>query len=167
VRSYCTLPLTTAQKRFGALGLGSSRLNAYHDDDLHLLRGVAELVALALENAMTREGKVLILKIAEAGEVLGLSAEIAGEPFELTPETAGPCQVNFVERDAPMRLMEKNGEFGLHASQALSREFQSAYRDIQPLVLAVFPPESWQDFFFSWSPIREQFEALKSASERA
>jgi hypothetical protein len=39
------------------------------------LRGVAELVALVLENAMTREGKVLILKIAEAGEVLGLSAE--------------------------------------------------------------------------------------------
>jgi hypothetical protein len=46
---------TTAKKRFGALGLGSSRRNAYHDDDLHLLRGVAELVALALENAMTRE----------------------------------------------------------------------------------------------------------------
>jgi len=54
VRSYCTLPLPTAQKRFGALGLGSSRPNAYDDDDLHLLRGVAELVALALENAMTR-----------------------------------------------------------------------------------------------------------------
>jgi hypothetical protein len=52
------------------------------------LRGVAELVALALESAMTREGKVLILKIAEAGEVLGLSAEIAGEPFKLTAETA-------------------------------------------------------------------------------
>ena len=54
VRSYCTLPLTTAQKRFGALGLGSSRPNAYDDDDLRLLQGVAELVALALENAMTR-----------------------------------------------------------------------------------------------------------------
>jgi formate hydrogenlyase transcriptional activator len=54
VRSYCTLPLTTAQKRFGALGLGSSRPNAYGEDDVQLLRRVAELVALALENAMTR-----------------------------------------------------------------------------------------------------------------
>jgi formate hydrogenlyase transcriptional activator len=54
VRSYCTLPLTTAQKRFGALGLGSSRLNAYGEEDVQLLRRVAELVALALENAMTR-----------------------------------------------------------------------------------------------------------------
>jgi formate hydrogenlyase transcriptional activator len=54
VRSYCTLPLTTAQKKFGALGLGSSRPNAYGEDDVQLLRRVAELVALALENAITR-----------------------------------------------------------------------------------------------------------------
>jgi formate hydrogenlyase transcriptional activator len=54
VRSYCTLPLTTAKKRFGALGLGSSLPNAYGEDDVQLLRRVAELVALALENAMTR-----------------------------------------------------------------------------------------------------------------
>jgi formate hydrogenlyase transcriptional activator len=54
VRSYCTLPLTTAQKKFGALGLGCSRPNAYDEDDVQLLRRVAELVALALENAMTR-----------------------------------------------------------------------------------------------------------------
>ena len=54
VRSYCTLPLTTAQKRLGALGLGSSRPNAYGEDDVQLLRRVAELVALALENGMTR-----------------------------------------------------------------------------------------------------------------
>jgi formate hydrogenlyase transcriptional activator len=54
VRSYCELPLTTAQRKFGALGLGSVRPNAYGDDDVELLRRVAELVALALENAMTQ-----------------------------------------------------------------------------------------------------------------
>jgi CRP/FNR family transcriptional regulator, cyclic AMP receptor protein len=106
----------------------------------------------------SREGKVLILKIAEAGEVLGLSAVIAGEPFELTAETAGPCQVNFVEREALMRMMEKNGEFGLHASQALSREFQSAYRDIHDLVLARSSAGKLARLLLSWTPIREKFE---------
>jgi CRP/FNR family cyclic AMP-dependent transcriptional regulator len=106
----------------------------------------------------SREGKVLILKIAEAGEVLGLSAVVAGEPFELTAETAGPCQVNFVEREALMRLMEKNGEFGLHASQALSREFQSAYRDIHDLVLARSSAGKLARLLLSWTPIREKFE---------
>jgi CRP/FNR family transcriptional regulator, cyclic AMP receptor protein len=106
----------------------------------------------------SREGKVLILKIAEAGEVLGLSAVIAGEPFELTAETAGPCQVNFVEREALMRLMEKNGELGLHASQALSKEFQSAYRDIHDLVLTRSSAGKLARLLLSWTPIREKFE---------
>jgi len=106
----------------------------------------------------SREGKVLILKIAEAGEVLGLSAVIAKEPFELTAETAGPCQINFVEREALMRLMEKNGELGLHASQALSKEFQSAYRDIHDLVLTRSSAGKLARLLLSWTPIREKFE---------
>jgi CRP/FNR family transcriptional regulator len=84
----------------------------------------------------SRDGKVLILKIAEAGEVLGLSAVISGQPFQLTAETAGPCQVNFIEREALLQRIEKSGELGLHTSQALSREFQSAYQDIHDLILA-------------------------------
>jgi formate hydrogenlyase transcriptional activator len=52
IRSYCTLPLTTAQRRLGALGLGSSRVDVYGEKDLRLLRRIAELVALAVENAL-------------------------------------------------------------------------------------------------------------------
>jgi CRP/FNR family transcriptional regulator, cyclic AMP receptor protein len=84
----------------------------------------------------SRDGKVLILKIAEAGEVLGLSAVISGQPFQVTAETAGPCQVNFIEREALLQRIAKSGELGLHSSQALSREFQSAYQDIHDLILA-------------------------------
>jgi formate hydrogenlyase transcriptional activator len=54
IRSYCTLPLTTGQKRLGAMGLGSSRLNAYDDEDVEELLGVAEIVALGMENALTQ-----------------------------------------------------------------------------------------------------------------
>jgi CRP/FNR family cyclic AMP-dependent transcriptional regulator len=63
-----------------------------------------------------------------------------------------------VERDALIRLMEKNGEFGLHASQALSREFQSAYRDIHDLVLG-FSAGKLARLLLSWTPIREKFGA--------
>ena len=55
IRSYCTLPLTTAGKRLGALGLGSPRVSAYSEESLRSLRKVTELVALAVENALTRE----------------------------------------------------------------------------------------------------------------
>lgn len=55
IPSYCALPLTTAGKRLGALGLGSPRVNAYGEESLRSLRKVTELVALAVENALTRE----------------------------------------------------------------------------------------------------------------
>ena len=84
----------------------------------------------------SRDGKVLILRIAEAGEVLGLSSVISGQAFQVTAETAMPCQVNFIEREALLQRIEKSGEFGLHSSQTLSREFQSAYQDIHDLILA-------------------------------
>ncbi|MGA9813396.1 MAG: sigma 54-interacting transcriptional regulator, partial [Terriglobales bacterium] len=58
LRSYCWLPLTTAQKRLGTLGLGSSQANAYGVKDMRLLPRVAKLVAVAVENALTREALV-------------------------------------------------------------------------------------------------------------
>jgi CRP/FNR family cyclic AMP-dependent transcriptional regulator len=83
----------------------------------------------------SREGKILILKTAEAGEALGLSASVSGVGYEATAETATPCQLNFIDRKHLLELMASQNEVGVHASQSLSREFQTAYRDIHDLVL--------------------------------
>lgn len=84
----------------------------------------------------SREGKVLILKVAGPGEVLGLSAVVSGSAYETTAETVGPCQINFAEGENMLRLIEKNAELSLRSIRALSTEFQSVYRDIHELVLA-------------------------------
>jgi CRP/FNR family transcriptional regulator len=102
-------------------------------------------------SATSRDGKVLILKMAEPGEALGLSAVISGTPYEVTAETVGPCQVNFIDRPALMKLLDKYGELGLHSAQALSREFQSAYRDIHELVLARSSAGKLARLLLSWS----------------
>lgn len=83
----------------------------------------------------SREGKILILKTAQAGEALGLSAAISGLGYETTAETATPCQLNFIDRKHLLEMMETHSEVGLHASQCLSNDFHSAYRDIHDLVL--------------------------------
>ncbi len=83
----------------------------------------------------SREGKILILKTAYAGEALGLSASISGMGYEVTAETATPCQVNFVDRNHFLELMQSHSELGVHTSQCLSRDFRSAHRDIHDLVL--------------------------------
>jgi CRP/FNR family cyclic AMP-dependent transcriptional regulator len=84
----------------------------------------------------SKDGKVLILKQAEAGEVLGLSAVISGTNYEMTAETGSPCQLNFIGRQDYMTLMQRESEVGMRAATWLSREFQGAYRDIHDLVLA-------------------------------
>ena len=53
VQSLCVLPLTTAQRRVGAMGLGSVEASAYDAADLEFLRQVAAQVAVAVDNALT------------------------------------------------------------------------------------------------------------------
>lgn len=100
----------------------------------------------------SRDGKVLILKMAGAGEMLGLSAAISGTEYELTAETAVPCQVNFVPREPLLDLLARHGEAGLRSAQALSREFQSAYRDIHDLILARSSAGKLAKLLLSWTP---------------
>lgn len=83
----------------------------------------------------SREGKMLILRSAGAGEALGLSATISGLGYEITAETATPCQLSFVERKHYLELMELYGEVGMHTALCLSRDFRSAHRDIHDLIL--------------------------------
>ena len=83
----------------------------------------------------SREGKILILKTAGPGEALGLSAAVSGVTYETTAETATPCHLNFVDRKHFLELMQNHCEIGLHTARCLSRDYQSAYRDIHHLVL--------------------------------
>jgi CRP/FNR family cyclic AMP-dependent transcriptional regulator len=100
-------------------------------------RGVFVLCSGKVKLSTTsKEGKVLILKQAEAGEVLGLSAAISGTSYVMTAEAASACQLDFISRQDLMALLERESEVGVHAAQWLSREFQGAYRDIHDLVLA-------------------------------
>ncbi len=52
VKSLCMLPLTTAQRRLGALGFGCVRDCAYGEADLEFLLQVASQVAVAVDNAL-------------------------------------------------------------------------------------------------------------------
>jgi CRP/FNR family transcriptional regulator len=99
-------------------------------------RGMFVLCAGKVNLSTTsREGKILILKTAEAGEALGLSATISGVGYEVTAETATPCQLNFVDRKHLLELLQSQPEIGIHTAHCLSRDFQAAYTDIRDLIL--------------------------------
>src|SRR5205809_1095792 len=54
--SFCSLPLTTARRRIGALGFGSRDPVTYTAADVDFLGEVAKLVAVAVDNALNFDG---------------------------------------------------------------------------------------------------------------
>lgn len=52
VRSFCVVPLTTAQRRLGAMGFGSLQARAYQESEIAFMQQVAKQVAVALDNAL-------------------------------------------------------------------------------------------------------------------
>ncbi|HZP02538.1 MAG TPA: sigma 54-interacting transcriptional regulator [Terriglobia bacterium] len=55
VKSFCLLPLTTAQRRVGALGFGCMQSGAYTEADVEFMQQVASQVAVAVDNALNYE----------------------------------------------------------------------------------------------------------------
>jgi formate hydrogenlyase transcriptional activator len=58
LKSYYVLPLTTPQRRAGAISFGSTTVNAFSESEMRLLRQAAEQVALAVDNVLTHESAV-------------------------------------------------------------------------------------------------------------
>ena len=55
VQSYCTVPLTTALRRLGAMSFGSSQKRSYHGAEIHFMRQIAKQVAVAVDNVLHEE----------------------------------------------------------------------------------------------------------------
>lgn len=99
----------------------------------------------------SREGKTLILRIAQAGEVLGLHATVSEKPYELTGETLQPCQLDFVRRDDFLRFLQHHGEACLNAAQHLSQNCQNAYEMIRSLGLSHSVGEKLARLLLEWA----------------
>lgn len=100
----------------------------------------------------SREGKVLILRIAGAGEVLGLSAVLSGVAYEVTASAAVPCRINFVRAEALLSFLRQHGEAGLHAARSVSNEYQDACHDIQEILMAPSSAGKLAKLLLSWTP---------------
>lgn len=55
VQSFCSLPLTTALRRLGAMGFGSKQRRHYHETELVFMQQVASQVAVAVDNVLHDE----------------------------------------------------------------------------------------------------------------
>lgn len=98
----------------------------------------------------SRDGKVIILRIVEAGEVLGLTASVSDAVFEATAEVIEQCQVNFVRKEDFLRFLEQNAEASLSAVKQLSYKYHSAFLQICSLGLSNSVSDRLAKLFLGW-----------------
>jgi CRP/FNR family transcriptional regulator len=98
----------------------------------------------------SREGKVIILRIAEAGEILGLSATVSDSVYEVTAEVTEPCQVNFVRKEDFMRFLQKNVDACLSAAKQLSRNYHGAYVQVRSFGLSSTASDKLAKLLLEW-----------------
>lgn len=100
-------------------------------------RGVYLLCKGRVKLTMTSpDGKALILHIAEPGELIGANNAMSGTPYELSAEMLEPCQVNFIKREAFLRLVHDHPEICAHVTHQLSHDYQAACFQIRSLGLS-------------------------------
>jgi len=115
-------------------------------------RGVYLLCKGRVKVAMTsKDGKSIILRIVESGELIGLNSVITGKSYEFTAETLEPCQVNFLHRDAFLKLMHEHHEVLTNVTEQLSSDYGAACVQIRSLALCRTAEEKVARFLLDWS----------------
>src|SRR6476620_7902298 len=56
----------------------------------------------------SKDGKAMILRVAEPGEILGLSATVSDGNYEATAEVMDACQVNFIRKRDFVAFINEN-----------------------------------------------------------
>ncbi len=99
VRSLVVLPMTTARARLGSLGFATTQDVNYDEDTIGFLSRITGLVALAVENSLTKDA------LARESEKLEALAEINAKLAALNERTHDELQK---ERDRLATLVEVN-----------------------------------------------------------
>ena len=78
----------------------------------------------------SREGKTMILRIAEAGQVLGLSATLSSTNHEVTAEAIEPCQVKAIPVGDFLAFLQSYPEAAMEATRCVLQEYQVLFNGV-------------------------------------
>ncbi len=151
-RLFCNLP-PEALRAFDAL----KQLATYPKGATLFVEGQAPRGVYVVCNGQvklsmsSREGRTLIVRMAENGEVVGLPATVSELPYEVTAETQTPCQVNFIRKSDFLAFLRSNPDAMLRVAQELSTRYYSACRELRMLGLTESVSERLAGMLLDWS----------------
>jgi CRP/FNR family transcriptional regulator, cyclic AMP receptor protein len=78
----------------------------------------------------SREGKTMIMRIAEPGDVIGLSAAMNDSEYEVTAEAFEFCRVKAIRARDFVEFLRKYPEAAMEATQCVLREYKFMFKDV-------------------------------------
>lgn len=99
----------------------------------------------------SKQGKVIILKIARPGEVLGLEAALSHREHEETAELLESCQVNFMATRDFVRYISEHSDAALKAAAQLTADCRAAQEGIRCIGLSVSVEEKLARLLVTWA----------------
>ena len=113
----------------------------------------------------SKQGKVIILKIAHAGEVLGVEAALASREHEETAELLESCQVNFMATRDFLRYISEHSDAALKTAAQLTSDCRAAQEGIRCLGLSGSVEEKLARLLLHWTgesrPLAQRDKRLK------
>jgi len=97
-----------------------------------------------------RDGRTLILRLAEPGEALGVASSVSGRDYEVTAETQEFSEVSFIRRGDLLSQMRAHGELTLWVTQQISFDYNSTCREIRNLMLSGSASEKLARLLIGW-----------------
>jgi CRP/FNR family transcriptional regulator len=78
----------------------------------------------------SREGKNMIMRIAESGDVLGLSAAMNGSDYEVSAEAVEFCRIKVIRSRDFIEFLSKYPDAAMEATQCVLREYKFMFKDV-------------------------------------
>lgn len=104
----------------------------------------------------SREGRTMILRVAESGQVLGLSAALSFNEHEVTAEALEPCRVHAILVTDFLNFLQIFPEAAMEATHCVLREYKVVFNDACRLGLPATVAGRLANLLLDWLNIRLQ-----------
>jgi CRP/FNR family transcriptional regulator, cyclic AMP receptor protein len=105
----------------------------------------------AAASISSSEGRLVILRIAQAGDVLGLNSVLRNASYNTTVKTIESCRTEFIPRKELVDLMERNQPTAQAIAQLLSREVAELTDRARSLLLPQTANAKLAKLLLEWS----------------
>lgn len=102
-------------------------------------------------SATSREGRTMILRIADAGDVLGMGAALTLDDYEVTAEALEPCRARVLHLKHLNTMLQTYGDATMSAAMVMAEDYRAAFDGARLMALPGSPAGRVARLILDWA----------------